>query len=461
MYLYRNTAKNAFHWGHISSSDLLHWRHHPDALTGECGDEGCFSGGAFLDDDGTCYLTFWKFPAKDKLPSDPGGIALAKSLPPYDIWERIEPLALEHTEWGICDLEKDGQLLHLGCADPSNIWKNGDTYYMETGNLCVLNQYGRAEDSLPAYRGDWTELLKSKDLVHWEYVHRFYENPHTDSTYPDATEDDMCPEFLPLPDAPSGGSLTDSYLQLFIAHNRGAQYYIGKYHDEHFYPEQHGRFSWVDSACFAPESMIDAKNRQLAWYWFRDNPRDPFHSYGWNGVYSFPRMLWLEDGILHMRPADELSSLQTHEIVLDSMKIDDRKEIPVHNGASFRLTADIEVGTAEKIGFTVRDDGMEKTRIYYDLAVHALVMDTTESGCDGWKVKECAPFALSEGEILHLDIMVDHSTIEVYSNERQAIARRVYPTHPENAIRIHTLAEGGVYQLLSAKIWDIEPTNPY
>ena len=33
MYLYRNTAKAAFHWGHISSHDLLHWRHHPGMRT--------------------------------------------------------------------------------------------------------------------------------------------------------------------------------------------------------------------------------------------------------------------------------------------------------------------------------------------------------------------------------------------------------------------------------------------
>ncbi len=66
MYLYRNTTAQAYHWGHVSSTDLLHWRHHPDALAAEDGDEGCFSGGAFVDSDGTAYLTFWKFAARDE-----------------------------------------------------------------------------------------------------------------------------------------------------------------------------------------------------------------------------------------------------------------------------------------------------------------------------------------------------------------------------------------------------------
>src|SRR6476620_7468219 len=52
MYLY-NRVGSGFHWGHVSSTDLLHWRNHPDAIMPGNGDEGCFSGGAFVDDDGS------------------------------------------------------------------------------------------------------------------------------------------------------------------------------------------------------------------------------------------------------------------------------------------------------------------------------------------------------------------------------------------------------------------------
>ena len=51
MFLY-NSAGNGFAWGHVSSTDMLHWRYHPDAIGPGNGDEGCFSGGAFIDDDG-------------------------------------------------------------------------------------------------------------------------------------------------------------------------------------------------------------------------------------------------------------------------------------------------------------------------------------------------------------------------------------------------------------------------
>lgn len=48
MYLYNRTGAG-FCWGHISSQDLVHLRHHPDAIGPGNGDEGCFSGGAFVD----------------------------------------------------------------------------------------------------------------------------------------------------------------------------------------------------------------------------------------------------------------------------------------------------------------------------------------------------------------------------------------------------------------------------
>ena len=129
MYLYYNDSDSAYHWGHVSSKDLIRWKHHPDALTGYRGDRGAYSGGAFLDDDGTAYLTFWKFPSEQP-DGDAGGIALARSLPPYDNWERIEPLAVEccRDTWGLADVSFDGEIRRVGCSDPSNIWKNGDYY---------------------------------------------------------------------------------------------------------------------------------------------------------------------------------------------------------------------------------------------------------------------------------------------------------------------------------------------
>ncbi len=458
MYLYKNSLTNAFHWGHISSVDLLHWRHHPDALLddGESCD-GCFSGGGFVDDDKTAYLTYWKFPSK--VPGgDNGGIAIACARPPYEKWEKMEPIAVEETLWGIVDLEIDGGCEHISCADPSNIWKMNGKYYMQLGNLPVLNMYGREEGSDPHYRGDWTDLFRSEDLKHWHFVHRFYENPHTDPTWPDQTEDDMCPSFLPLFDKKENGSFTGKYLQLFIAHNRGCQYYIGTLEGESFLPEQHGRMSWNDIAYFAPEALIDDKNRHIIWTWLHDNPEGDFERYGWSGVFGFPRTVWYQDGVLKMAPAGELDRLEYNT---KSPCIGEDGNISVSDGALFRLKTVIDTIGQEKVGFALRADEAvgEKTEIYYDALNEKLVFDAENSGSDGYRIREEAPFALASGEKLTLDIFVDKSVVEVYANERQAICRRVYPSRPSEAVNVRFIGDKSRVEML--RISDMAPANPY
>jgi len=126
MYLYA-CRSDGFRWGHISSTDLVHWRSHPDALIPDELDGGIFSGGAFVDDDGVCYLTYWALPVEGK---NSGGIRIARSTGPlYEKWEKFAEFALPCTESGVYETkDSDGNPLYLGCADPSNIWKKDGVY---------------------------------------------------------------------------------------------------------------------------------------------------------------------------------------------------------------------------------------------------------------------------------------------------------------------------------------------
>lgn len=457
MYLYRNLETERYQWGHMSSHDLLHWRQHPDALTAADGDEGCYSGGCYLDEDGTAYLVYWKLTVKASPKEHPGGIAIAYAGPPYEKWEEMEQLAVEATERGIRDEVIGGKTVHLCCADPSNIWKANGRYYMQLGNLTVLNRYGRGPEAPWEYRGGWTELYRSEDLRHWEYVHRFYEIQRPGEDWPDETEDDMCPSFLPLFDARSGGQETGKWLQLFISHNRGCQYFVGTLEGERFLPELHGRMSWKDKAYFAPEALIDGKKRHLIWTWLLDNLPNDFERFGWSGVYAFPREVWWENGTLRMAPAEELERLQFGHRSLTAVQ---SGRLPVRDGASFRAKGVWRPGTAAAgLRVRVNGDGTEYTEIYADREAKTLVMDTSRSGTEGWKVREEAPFSLAEEETLCLDIFVDHSVIEVYANERQAICRRVYPTDPADAVGVELIGEPEA--LLQLDIWEMAPANMY
>lgn len=326
---------------------------------------------------------------------------------------------------------------------------------MQTGNKVVLDRFGRNEDSPKEYKGDWTDFFRSDDMKKWEYVGRFYENPQMGvDDYPDETEDDMCPSFLPLYDAEENGNPTDKYLQIFISHNKGCQYYIGSMDGERFVPEQHGRMSWKDNAYFAPEALVDGKNRQIVWSWLRDNLPNDFNRFSWSGVFGIPRNVWYADGRLNMAPVSEIDALEYGHIAYEPA---DGENVKVGDGALCRIKG-IWNGE-EKSGVAVRvsNDGSEYTEIYYSPEEKKLVMDTTKSGREGWKIREEAPFELCDGEDLFLDILIDNSILEVYANKRQAICRRVYPSDPKNSTGVKLI--GAAPKKLDT--YRMFPTNPY
>ena len=156
MFLY-HCEGDGFRFGHLSCADLLHWHRHPDALIPDELDRGIFSGGAFVDDDGTVYIAYWSLKGED-IEACNNGIRIAYSRDiahDYTHWKKMPEEAVAATEHGILTVtEADGTVRHLPAADPSNIWKKDGFYYLQAGNLPVLNRYGR-EGGTAEYSGDY------------------------------------------------------------------------------------------------------------------------------------------------------------------------------------------------------------------------------------------------------------------------------------------------------------------
>ena len=156
-----------------------------------------------------------------------------------------------------------------------------------------------------------------------------------------------------------------------------------------------------------------------------------------------------------MAPASELSLLQFHM----QRHEPGTEPLSVRNGRSFRIKGTWNLRKDSLAGIRVREDvaNDEYTDIFYDPAKKLLVFDATRSGCDGWKIREEAPFELKQDEKLFLDIFVDESVIEVYANERQAICRRVYPSDPSAATGVRLLGSGAE----TVVSWEMAATNLY
>lgn len=280
-------SKRFHYWGHVSSTDLLHWRHHPPALGPGEGDEGIFSGGAFIDRNGTPTITYWGL-------GNPRGICIATSTEPHlDHWEKStrNPVIRETQSGLTVAKDRDGNEIVYGAADPSAPWWHDGRYHLLTGNLLVLNEFG-IKRNMPQHKGDTAYLFQSDDLIDWAYKGEFYKSRRE---WTDESEDCMCPDFFPLPPGPDGGEPTDTYVLLCISHNKGCRYYLGDYSGDRFTPSIHERMTWLgktwgNSVIFAPETLVDAAGRRIMWAWvfgWHEQSR------GWSGSLSLPRLLWL------------------------------------------------------------------------------------------------------------------------------------------------------------------------
>jgi beta-fructofuranosidase len=459
MYLYNRNGVG-FCWGHISSQDLVHWRHHPDAIGPGDGDEGCFSGGAFVDDDGTAYLSYWMLWG-DK------GIGLARSTDRhYERWQKLDANpVIKSTEWGITETTgADGNKLIYGSSDPSNIWKKDGKYYVLTGNLLVLNKYGRKPDSPESMQGDWLDLLESDDLPTWTYKGRLLRaQPRVDRP----SEDNMCPSFLPLPASPTAARPAASTCCCSSATTRAASTtWAATTRRTTVHPEQPRPHDLGRQHVFRPGSpdrrpgpadhvgLADRQSRR------RGGPRlVGCVRAAANAVVGRRR-----HAAHALRSRNSRCSAPTSKTWSDVALADGGRRscwrrrrrcvrVGDHPGPSDRRPV-------RRARCARRPAARSRRCSTTTPQARQLVFDATRSGTDGRGHVERAPLALKDGEPLRLRVFVDKSVIEVYANDRQAICRRVYPGR-DDSLDVVLFSAGADAVFNSVKTWEMMPSNPY
>jgi len=469
-------------WAHVSSHDLVHWRHHPQAIIpGPASQpDGAYSGGAFVDDDGVVYLSYWLH-ANDRTAR---GVGIVKNVDAtFDQWKKFpqNPL-IKETEYGMFDgKDEKGNRLIFGTDDPTNIWKKDGKYYMAIGNKFVLRKYGVGPDkrtprpgAKKEHLGDHLYLFESTNLVNWTCKGDFYERKH-DNSWTGPWDDNACPVFLPLPSSPDGGKPSGKHALIFFSHTSGDHYYVGTYDkkNDKFIPESHGRMCWAKANknnVSAPEAMIDGKGRFLLWFWLTPQREKPFES-GWGTcLYGLPQTVWLgPENTLRRRPVDELKVLRSHPRQWTNIVVADGKTHKLEGvkGDTCELEINIPANpTAKRFGVKVftSPNEEETTVIYYDAEKKKLCCDARKSGpADRNKralLLEEAPFELAKDEPLKLCVFVDKGVVEVFANDRQAISQRIFPMRSDSR-DVVLFSEGGHTNVADVKAWRMQPSNPF
>lgn len=437
-------------WGHASSVDLVHWVHHPIALTPtpDGGDrDGCFSGGAFIGKEGVPTFIYYGLHE---------GICLATSEDDMLIHWTKDPAnpVIPEPRPGQPDFGK--YTIHDPCA-----WLVGDRYY------ALVNRRD------PDGKGDGAFLFKSSDLHRWAYVGPFYQSKRQ---WTEADEDCAVPDFF---------GLGSSHMLIFTSHLQGTQYYLGHYDGDRFEPETHGRMSWAGGQLGGPRTLADGQGRRIFFDWVRElRGRDRERASGWSGVMTVPRVLSLDrDGRLLIEPVPELGALRMNHRRRENIHLSPDSELDLDEVKGDCLELALEVRMEDSAEFEVKvrcsPDGTEHTDIVFKPQAKALSVDVSQSTLDTgiryWyyrnrkalerlpedqrtvSVQE-APFELQPGEALSLRIFLDRSILEVFANGRQCITQRIYPTR-DDSLGVILFTGDRAVDVKSVDAWDMAPAQ--
>ncbi|WP_129112804.1 GH32 C-terminal domain-containing protein [Halegenticoccus tardaugens] len=424
----------SIHWGHATSEDLLHWTDRPVALAPSPDGpdrDGCWSGCAVVDGDGTPTLLYTGGRGRVQLPclataSDDG----------LDAWVKDgdNPI-IEAAPDDVAVLETDDWSAEFR---DHCVWREGDAWYQLIG--------AGLQDG-----GGVVLLYRGETLREWEYVGPLL-----------VDEDDRpetvweCPELLDFGDAQV----------LHVSNYEETRYFVGgaDLRSPGFSVERAGVLDYGDF--YAPQSLRAPDGRSLTWGWVKEaRGVDAQWRAGWSGAMSLPRELDVAGGELRQRPAAELAALRDRRVDLAAslhLAADERRTLDL-SGNAYEVVAeiDLEPGATFELGLFESPALSERTAVRYD--GDAVVVDRSRSSHDpaGAAHEQRLPVADLVGSdgTLSLHAFVDGSILELFANERRCLTSRVYPTRAD-ADGVSLSARGGDVALRSFDAWELEATFP-
>ncbi|MFF6779130.1 glycoside hydrolase family 32 protein [Streptomyces sp. NPDC012637] len=408
------------HWAHADGPDAVHWRELPVALTpappaSPTDNSGIFSGSA-VDDDGTLTVAYTRF---TDTAAHPG--ATAETV---EIATSTDGVAFTPGTEVIAQAPPGSS---AGFRDPK-LFRDP-----------VDGRWKMAVGSGDAGRGK-VHLYASDDLRTWTYSGVLTEGDGTTGTMWE------CPDLFPL----------DGKWVLLYSTNEGGQslqrYAVGAYDGSRFTAERHGILDGGGDV-YAAQSYEDDAGRRLMTAWMSDwNAKEPTRIGGWAGAQALHRELFLTaDGRLGQRPVAETDTLATGTpVTVNGKTVQGTWRIGRGDSARLRTMVDLGATTADTVTLRLKASAAEATELRYEKSTGTLTLDTTRAGY-GTPATFTTHAEAGPGNTLALDILVDRSSVEVFTGDGAALTARAYPRYQESDA-VEFTAPTGRIRLVSASL---------
>lgn len=426
------------HWGHSTSSDLIHWNFEGVSIVpGAWG--AIFSGSCVVDHNNTAGF------GKDAV------IAFytsAKSTPWGDVQSESMAYSLDNGKTFvkyagnpiITSLEKDFR-------DPKVFWYAPGKHWVMI--LAV---------------GQHMELYSSVNLKDWKKESEFGK---MQGAHGGVWE---CPDLIELP---VEGSREKKWVLICNINPGGpfggsaAQYFVGSFDGKTFVNESPVQTKWMDwgkdnyatvTWNNAPDGRCIALGWMSNWQYANNVPTRQYRS---ANTIARDLTLYKAGGEFYLKstPSREMKQARGEKVSVPSFKVTDSYKIESllkDNNGAYEIEMEIQVADASKISLNLQNEKGEQVSMYYDLLRKQFVMDRSKSGkvdfSNDFPAVTAAP--VHAGKTLRLRLFVDRSSIEAFGEDGKFVMTNlVFPSSPYNQMSFGT--EGSGYTVSSFNVYKL------
>lgn len=412
------------HWGHATSSDMIHWKHKPIAIYPDSLGT-IFSGSAVVDKNNTSG-----FGKKTQAP--------------------LVAIFTQHDVAG----EKAGR---------KNFQNQSIAYSNDDGNTWVkypqnpvLKNPGIADFRDPKVmwyepQKKWVMTLATKDHI------TFYSSPDL-KTWSKESEFGKeigahggvweCPDLFPLDD--NGKKVWVLIVNLNPgAPNKGSgtQYFVGDFDGKTFTANQ-TKTRWLD---YGPDNYAGVtwsgtgdRKILIGWMsnWLYANlvPTET-----WRNAMTLPRDLKVKhvgkDIFLTAQPISELSEISSKPVIAENIRINKSTDLARKTGkVKLPCRLNLSMEGIKDFSVIVSNDMGQQIKIGYDKKLNQYFIDRTKSGKTGFQndfaARHAAP-RLTPNANMNISLVIDVSSLELFADDGLTVMTEIFfPDKPYNQIHI-------------------------